>query len=102
MNPRFALFWARVLMVVGMLFVGLGVTFAAMALALDMPWGRLTGQAVVERMLATVVLLLSGLVAGAPLIVMAEMLRVFLDQRRLLAEIKHRLESQPGAGGGSP
>jgi hypothetical protein len=99
MNPWFALFWARVLMAVGLLFVGLGITFAAIALALDMPWGRLTGQAVVERMVATVVLVLSGLVAGAPLIVMGEMLRVFLDQRRLLADIKRRLESQPGPEG---
>lgn len=99
MNPWFALFWARVLMAVGLLFVSLGIVFAAVALAVDMPWGRLTGQAVVERMLATVALLLSGLVAGAPLIVMGEMLRVFLDQRRLLADIKRKLESQPGPAG---
>ena len=88
MESRFAMFWARVLVCVGMLLVALGVISAATVLVLDMPWGKLTGQAVVERMLAMVVLTVAGLIAGAPTIVMGEMLRVLLDQRQLLGEIK--------------
>ena len=100
MDSRFAMFWARVLVCVGMLFVALGIISAAIALVPDMPWGKLTGQAVVERMLAMVVLMVAGLMAGAPLIVMAEMLRVFLDQRQLLGEIKLQLGKRQGEGDG--
>ena len=79
---RFAAFWATALIVLGMLLVVGGVLFAAAAVALDMPWGSLTGQAVLERALAAVVLVISGLLAGAPFIVLGEMMRVFLDLRR--------------------
>jgi hypothetical protein len=92
MNSRFAAFWARALTTLGMLFVALGVLFAAAALVLDMPWGRITGQAVLERLVAMLVLVVSGVIAGAPLIVIGEMLQVFLDQRRLLQEIKQALD----------
>jgi len=87
---RFAAFWATVLIVLGMLLVVGGVLFAAAAVALDMPWGSLTGQAVLERALAAVVLVISGLLAGAPFIVMGEMMRLFLDLRRLTRR-QHRL-----------
>jgi hypothetical protein len=78
---RFATFWAAALVVLGMLLVVGGVLFAAAAVALDMPWGRLTG------------------LAGAPFIVLGEMLRLFIEQRqiigrqrRLLARIARRLD----------
>ena len=87
---RFAAFWATVLIVLGMLLVIGGVVFAAAAVALDMPWGSLTGQAVLERALAAVVLVISGLLAGAPFIVLGEMMRLFLDLRRV-ARRQHRL-----------
>ena len=80
---RFAAFWATVLIVLGMLLVVGGVLFAIGAIALDMPWGSLTGPAVLERALAAVVLVISGLLAGAPFIVLGELMRVFLDLRRL-------------------
>ena len=67
-----------------------GLVFAAAAVALDMPWGSLTGQAVLERALAAVVLVISGLLAGAPFIVLGEMMRLFIDLRRLAAR-QHRL-----------
>src|SRR5262245_46382314 len=100
---RFAAFWATVLIVLGMLLVVGGVVFAAAAVALDMPWGSLTGQAVLERALAAVVLVISGLLAGAPFIVLGEMMRVFLDlrrrtqrQQRLLRRIARRAVPDPG------
>lgn len=82
---RFARFWASVLVIVGLGLVATGVLSAVVALALDVPWGSLTGQAVLERVLAATVLLVSGVLAGAPFIVVGEMMRIFLEQRALIA-----------------
>jgi hypothetical protein len=81
---RFAAFWAAVLVVFGLLLVIGGVLLAAAAVTLDMPWGSLTGQAVLERILAAIVLAISGVLAGAPFIVLGEMMRLFIDQRRIM------------------
>jgi hypothetical protein len=96
---RFAGFWATVLVVIGLLLVVGGVLLAAAAVTLDMPWGSLTGQAVLERVLAAILLVISGLLAGAPFIVLGEMMRLFIDmrrvlerQRRLLARMAHTAE----------
>lgn len=88
---RFAGFWATVLVIMGMLLVIGGVLFAAAAVTLDMPWGRLTGQAVLERAVAAVVLVISGILAGAPLIVLGEMMRLFIEQRRILGRQRRLL-----------
>jgi hypothetical protein len=80
----FAAFWAAVLVVLGLLLVVGGVLLAAAAVTLDMPWGSLTGQAVLERVLAAVVLAISGVLAGAPFIALGEMMRLFIAQRRIL------------------
>lgn len=100
---RFAAFWASVLVVMGMLLAISGVLFAAAAVALDMPWGRLTGQAVLERTLAAAVLVISGILAGAPFIVLGEMMRLLIEQRRiigrqrrLLTRIARRLDEATG------
>ena len=81
---RFASFWAAVLVVLGLLLVVGGVLLAAAAVTLDMPWGSLTGQAVLERVLAAMVLAISGVLAGAPFIALGEMMRLFIAHRRLL------------------
>jgi hypothetical protein len=81
---RFAAFWAAVLVVLGLLLVVGGMLLAAAAVTLDMPWGSLTGQAVLERVLAAMVLAISGVLAGAPFIALGEMMRLFIAQRRLL------------------
>jgi hypothetical protein len=81
---RFAAFWASTLVVLGLLLVVGGVLLAAAAVTLDMPWGSLTGQAVLERILAAVVLAISGVLAGAPFIALGEMMRLFIAQRRIL------------------
>jgi len=81
---RFALFWATVVEIMGMLLVIGGVLLAGTAVTLDMPWGSLTGQAVLERVLAAVVLIVSGILAGGPLILFGEMMRVLVAQRALL------------------
>jgi|RhiMethySRZTD1v2_1073278.scaffolds.fasta_scaffold690588_2 hypothetical protein len=87
---RFAAFWAAVIVVIGLLLIAGGLLLATAAVTLDMPWGSLTGQAVLERVLAAVLLVISGVLAGAPFIVLGEMLRIFIEQRRL-AESHRRL-----------
>ena len=62
---RFTLFWASVL-------VGLGVGVMALGVA-------------------AAVALVAGLVVGAPLIMIGQLVQVFLDQRRLLASIQRSL-----------
>ena len=100
---RFAAFWAAVLVVMGMLLIAGGLLLAAAAVTLDMPWGSLTGQAVLERVLAAVLLVISGVLTGAPFIVLGEMMRLFIEQRRigerqrrLLRRIARSLEDNGG------
>jgi hypothetical protein len=81
---RFAAFWATVLVVMGLLLVVGGVLLGAAAVTLDMPWGSLTGQAVLERILAAVILAISGVLAGAPFIALGELIQLFIAQRRIL------------------
>jgi hypothetical protein len=107
-RQRFALFCATVVEIIGMLLVVGGVLLAATALTLDMPWGSLTGQAVLERVLAAVLLTISGILAGGPFILLGEMMRVFLAQRallarqrRLLARVARRL-AQPSPASAGP
>ncbi len=87
---RFARFWAAVLVILGLVLIAGGVLLAAAAVTLDMPWGSLTGQAVLERMLAGALLVISGVLTGAPFIVLGELLRLFIEQRRI-AERQRRL-----------
>ena len=100
---RFAAFWATVLVVIGLVLIVGGLLLAAAAVTLDMPWGSLTGQAVLERVLAAVLVVISGVLAGAPFIVLGEMMRLFIDQRRLierqrrlLARIARRVDDAVG------
>ncbi len=100
---RFATFWAAVLVIMGLVLIAGGLLLAAAAVTLDMPWGSLTGQAVLERALAAVLLVISGVLAGAPFIVLGEMLRLFIEQRRiaerqrrLLARIARRMDDAAG------
>jgi hypothetical protein len=88
---RFAAFWATVLVVMGMLLALGGVLLAVAAIVLDMPWGRITGEAVLERTVAAVVLTISGILAGAPFIVLGEMMKLFIAQRRILGRQRRLL-----------
>ena len=95
MNDRFTRFWARLLVIMGMVIVVLGVLLAMVALVVEMPWGSITGQAVLERAIVALSLVVSGILAGSPFIVFGELLLIFLDQRRLLARIHRRLRRRP-------
>ena len=95
---RFPAFWASAMVILGMLLVGTGLLAAVLALTLEMPWGRVTGQAVLERTLAAAVLAASGAFAGGPFIALGVMMRLLLDQRNLLARLarRRRLRQRPG------
>jgi len=102
---RFATFWASVLIVIGLLLVIGGVLLGATAVTLDMPWGSLTGQAVLERVLAAVLLVVSGILAGVPFIVLGELMRLFIDQQRILERQRRlltRISQRLHAGGAEP
>jgi hypothetical protein len=88
---RFAAFWGAALVIMGMLLALGGLLLAVAAVTLDMPWGRLTGQAVLERAVAAAVLAISGVLAGGPFIVLGEMMRLFIEQRRILARQRRLL-----------
>jgi len=79
----------------GVVIVVLGVLLAMVALFVEMPWGSITGQAVLERMFVALSLVVSGILAGSPFIVAGQLLLIFLDQRRLLARIYRRLRRRP-------
>ena len=99
---RFAAFWATTLVIIGLLLVVGGALLAVAAVTLDMPWGSLTGQAVLERVLAAVVLAISGVLAGAPFIALGEMMRLFIAQRRILERqrrLLRRIARRMDAGG---
>jgi hypothetical protein len=91
MNDRFTRFWARLLVIMGLVIVCLGLLLAMVALVVEMPWGSITGQAVLERVFVALSLVISGILAGSPFIVFGELLLIFLDQRRLLVRIHRRL-----------
>jgi hypothetical protein len=90
-NERFTRFWARLLVVVGVVIVVVGVLLAVVALVVEMPWGSITGQAVLERAFVALSLVFSGILAGSPFIVAGQLLLILLEQRRLLAAIRRRL-----------
>ena len=91
MSERFTRFWARLLVVIGLVIVIVGVGLAIVALIIETPWASVTGQVFLERVLVAVFLVLSGIVAGAPFIVFGQLLLILLDQRRLLSAINRRL-----------
>ena len=95
MSDRFTRFWARLLVVIGLVIVVLGVLLAVVALVMETPWGSVTGQAVLERVLVAALLMASGVLAGAPFIVFGQLLLILLDQRCLLAAIYRRLRRRP-------
>ena len=91
MNEAFTRFWARLLVIMGLAIVVLGVLLAVVALVIETPWASITGQVMLERVLVSAFLVISGVLGGAPFIVLGQLLLIFLDQRRLLISIKRRL-----------
>jgi hypothetical protein len=90
---RFTRFWATVLVVTGSAVIVIGVV-AALAVAIagpDITRYAPTLDPRVGRVVATMACAMAGLLVGAPLIVLGQVLDAFLDQRDLLARIHRRL-----------
>jgi hypothetical protein len=85
---RFTLFWASVLVGLGVGVMALGVVTAGLVLFLPrgipIPSGR-------PPVLVAAVALVGGFVVGAPLVMIGQLVQVFLDQRRLLASVQRSL-----------
>jgi hypothetical protein len=99
---RFAAFWAMVLVVVGLVLVASGVLLAVAAVTLDLPWARLMDMTRLERRLAAIVLVFAGIVAGAPLIGLGELLHLSIAHRRLLERQRRRLARLARRGENAP
>ncbi len=96
MRYRFTRIWARLMVVIGILFIALGVILSGVALFTEEWRQGVTGtQAALERAVVVGGLIASGFLAGSPFIVFGQLLELFLDQRALLARIHRRL-SRPG------
>jgi hypothetical protein len=91
MSDRFTTFWARLLVVMGIVIAVSGALLAVVALLVEMPWGSITGQAVLERVFVAISLVVSGVLAGSPFIVAGQLLLILVEQRRLLGAILERL-----------
>src|SRR5438270_13885042 len=98
LSDRFTRWWARLLVIIGLVIVVVGIALAVVALVIETPWGSLTGQVMLERALVAIFLVGSGILAGAPFIVFGQLLLIFLDQRRLLAAINRRLRRRATPG----
>ena len=85
---RFTLFWASVLVGLGVGAMAMGVACAGLLFLLP---DRIPVPYAWPPVLAAAVVLAGGLLAGAPLILAGQLVQVFLDQRRLLAGIHRRL-----------
>ena len=92
MTYRFTRIWARLMVVIGVLFIVLGVLLGAIALFTEEWREGVTGpQAALERAVLVGGLVISGFLAGSPFIVFGQLIEIFLDQRRLLMRIHRRL-----------
>jgi hypothetical protein len=100
MTYRFTRFWARLLVIFGLVAIGLGVLSGGVAMFTE-EWRKgVTGtQAALERAAVVGFLVLSGFLAGSPFIVFGQLLNIFLDQRVMLSRIHRLLRRQAGEHG---
>jgi hypothetical protein len=109
---RFAAFWATVLVVVGLVLLVSGVLLAVVAVTLDLPWASLPWASLpwaplmeptrLERIVVAIVLAFSGVLLGAPLIGLGELLHLSIAQRRLLERQRRRLARMARRGASAP
>lgn len=95
---RLATFWATVLVAMGLLLVTVGVILAVAVVVLPLPLSPRTDLPRLERLLAAVLLVLGGVLAGAPLIGLGELVHLLVAQQRLL-ERQRRLLARIARGG---
>jgi hypothetical protein len=92
MNTRVALLSGKIATFVGVGFVVFGVLLTFLALTVDVPWGQLTGKALLEQSLTGVLLTLMGLLSGVPFVILGQIMLILVRQTDLLTEIAQALE----------
>ncbi|PYN96511.1 MAG: hypothetical protein DMD91_21065 [Candidatus Rokuibacteriota bacterium] len=103
MNDRFTRVVARVLVIFGCGAIAVGVLSAGIALWTEEWRQGVTGtQAALERAAVVGFLILSGFLAGSPFIVFGLLLRIFLDQRMLLARLLRHVRRRDARTRGAP
>ena len=85
---RFTLFWASVLVGLGVGVMAIGVVAGGLLVLLP---GRVPIPYALPDVLASAVVLVCGFLVGAPLVLTGQLVQVFLDQRQLLANIQRSL-----------
>jgi hypothetical protein len=93
MKYRFTVIWAQVLIAVGLALMLVAVGLAILLVIFGQR-GLLGFKPVDDALLrvtAALVIVLAGFLAGGPVLVAGQLLRIFVDQRRLLASINRRL-----------
>jgi hypothetical protein len=98
MPYRFVSFWAAFMIVTGVVVLAGGVVAAGYVAAGEGPYLERLGSAGSTARLAVAALVAgAGLVLGGPLVMIGQTLQVFLDQRRLLRQIRGQLRAIRGA-----
>src|SRR5262249_15637715 len=64
MNARVARFCGKVATLIGCGFMAFGVLLTLLSLVVDVPWGQMTGRAVLEQSITVGFLILAGLFRG--------------------------------------
>ena len=94
MNGRMAEFSGKVATLLGCGFVAFGVLLTLLSLVVDVPWGQMTGKAVLEQSITVVFLILAGLVGGVPFVILGQIILVLVQQRDALERIARALEQR--------
>jgi hypothetical protein len=98
MRYRFTSWWAAFMIVTGIAILAGALVAAGFAVAGDLPGlERLGGPGSAPRWTAAALVACAGLVFGGPLVMIGQTLQVFLDQRRLLGQIRGQLRSVQAA-----
>jgi uncharacterized membrane protein YgcG len=97
MNEQVAWLSGKLATLLGVSFVAFGVLLALLSLVVDVPWGQLTGKAVLEQSITLVFLVLAGMLGGVPLVILGQIILVLMRQNDVLERIAETLE-QRGSG----
>jgi hypothetical protein len=93
MKYQFTVVWAYLLMAVGLGLILAGLAFGILLGTLGQKGllGFKPVDDVVVRVTAALLIVVAGLLVGGPILVAGQLLRLFVDQRRLLVQINRRL-----------
>ena len=94
MNARVAQFSGKAATLLGCGLVAFAVVLTLLSLVLDVPWGQMTGQALLEQSITIVFLLLAGLFGGVPFLILGQIILVLVRQRDTLERIAQTLEAR--------